>query len=71
LRGDVTERVTVDTERKRKRKRADGRINIVTKPGDKIYSVFFLKSRRLCENTSISFGYVLKGCWIDREVRHK
>ncbi len=38
LRGDDTETVTVHTEHKIKRKRADGRINIVTEPEDKIYN---------------------------------
>ena len=58
LRGDDTETVTVHTEHKIKRKRADGRINIVTEPEDKIYRVSFLKRRRLCDNTSVPFGYI-------------
>ncbi len=58
LRGDDTETVTVHTEHKIKRKRADGRINIVTDPEDKIYRVSFLKRRRLCDNTSVPFGYI-------------
>ena len=41
LRGDNTETVTVHTENKIKRKRADGRINIVTEPEVKMYMVSF------------------------------
>ena len=58
LRGNDAETVTVHTEHKIKRKRADGRINIVTEPEDKIYRVSFLKTRRLCDNTSVPFGYI-------------
>ena len=58
LRGDDTETVTVHTDRKIKRKRADGKISIVTEPEDKIYRVSFLKSLRLCDNTSVLFCYV-------------
>ena len=39
LRGDDIETVSVHTERNIKRKRAAGRINIVTQPEDKIYSL--------------------------------
>ena len=48
-----SETVTVHTERKIKRKRADGKIHIVTEPEDKTYNVSFLKRRRLCDNTSV------------------
>ncbi len=58
LGGDDTETVTVHTERKIKRKRADGKIHIVTEPEDKTYRVSFLKMRRLCDNTSVPFGYI-------------
>ena len=58
LRGDDTETVTVHTERKIKRKRADGKLSIVTEPEDKIYRISFLKRRRVCDNTSVPFGYV-------------
>ena len=39
LRGDDTETVTVHTERKIKRKRADGKIHIIIEPEEKIYSL--------------------------------
>ncbi len=58
LRGDDTKKVTIHTEHKIERKREDGRINIVTEPEDKIYRVSFLKRRRLCDNTSVPFGYI-------------
>ena len=58
LRGDDTETVSVHNECKIKRKRANGRVHIVTEPEDKKYRVSFLKRRRLCDNTSIPFGYV-------------
>ena len=58
LRGDHTETVTVHTERKIKRKRADGKIHIVTEPEDKTYRFSFLKRHRLCDNTSVPFGHI-------------
>jgi hypothetical protein len=54
LRGDETEKVTVHTERKIKRKE-DGRIHIVTKPEGKMYRVSFFKRMRLGDNTSVPF----------------
>ena len=50
--------VTVPTERKNKRKRGNGREQIVTKPEDKKYRVSFLNRRRLHDNTSVPFGYI-------------
>jgi hypothetical protein len=41
LKGDDTETVTVHKERKFKRRMADGRINIVNEPENKIYRVSF------------------------------
>ena len=58
LEGDETETVTVHTESNIKRRRADGKIHIVTEPEDKIYRVSFLKRRRLCDNTSVPFGCI-------------
>ena len=58
LRGDDKETVTVHTERKIKRKRADGKIHIVTEPEDKINMDSFRNRRRLCDNTSVPFGYI-------------
>ena len=55
---DNTETVTFHTEHKIKSMRADGRINIITEPEDKIYRVSFLKRRRLCDHTSVPFGYI-------------
>jgi hypothetical protein len=42
LKGDVTDKVTVHTQTSIKRKRGDGRINIITEPDDKMYGVSFL-----------------------------
>ena len=58
LGGDDTETVTVHTARKIKCKRVDVKIHIVTEPEDKTYRVSFLKRRRLCDNTSVPFGYI-------------
>jgi hypothetical protein len=61
LRRDGTETVAVHTEKKIKHKGgkdADGRINIITEPEDKIYRVSFLKRRPLNDNTSVPFGYI-------------
>ena len=52
--------VNVHTERKIKRKRmggGGGLVAIVTEPEDKIYRISFFKRRRLCDNTSVPFGY--------------
>ena len=67
LRGDGTETVTVDTERKIKSKRGDVKMHIVTKPEDKIY--------RVSEEASLrqyirSIRLYLRGCLEDREVSH-
>jgi hypothetical protein len=51
--GDV---VTVHTARKIKRKRKEGGVSILTEAEDKIYRAFFLKRRRLNDN-SVPFGY--------------
>ena len=58
LRGDETEKVKVHTERKIKRKRAGGRMYIVTEPEDKMYWVSFFKRRRLHYNTFDPFGCI-------------
>ena len=58
LRGGVTETVTVHTARKIKRKRGNGRVQIVTEPEEKTYRVLFLKRRRIHDNTSVPFGYI-------------
>ena len=42
LKGDETDKITVHTERKIKRKMADGRIRVVTELEDKLYSVSIL-----------------------------
>jgi hypothetical protein len=51
--------VTVHTEIKIKRKRTGGggRVSKVTEPEDKMYRITFFKSRRLADNTSVTFGY--------------
>jgi transcription-repair coupling factor (superfamily II helicase) len=43
LRGNKTHRVAVHTEQNIKRKRAGGRIDIITEPEDKMYRVSFLR----------------------------
>ena len=58
LKRDDTKKVTVHTELKIKRKMADSKISIVTEPEDKIYRVSFKNRRRLCDNTSVPFGYI-------------
>ena len=50
--------VTVPTERKNKRKRGNGRVQIVTEREDKTYRVSIYKTRRLHDNTSVPFGYI-------------
>jgi hypothetical protein len=57
LNRDPNETITVHTEKKIKRKRTDGGIQIVTEPEDKIYRVCFLKRRRLSDNSSVLFGF--------------
>ena len=58
LRGGKTDTVTVHTERKIKRKRENGRVQIVTEPEDKTSRMSFFKRRRLHETTSDPFGYI-------------
>jgi len=61
LRCTETDKVTVHTARKIKRKRekdGDGRIRIVTELEDKSFRVSFLNRRRLQDNTSVPFGYL-------------
>jgi hypothetical protein len=58
LRGAETDRLIVHTEDKIMRKRAGGRIDIITEPEDKMYRVSFFKKRRLADNTSVPFGYI-------------
>ena len=55
--GGETDTVTVHTVREIKRKRGNGRVQIVTEPEDKAYRVSFFKRRRLHDNTSVPFGY--------------
>jgi hypothetical protein len=43
LGGNESDRVTVHTEHKIKRKRAGGRIDIITEPEDKMYRISFLR----------------------------
>jgi len=56
--GGETDTVTVHTVREIKRKRGNGRVQIVTEPEDKAYRVSFFKRRRLHDNTSVPFGYI-------------
>jgi hypothetical protein len=57
LGGTESDQVTVHTEDKIKRKRAGGRMDIITEPEDKMYRVCFFKRRRLADNSSVPFGY--------------
>jgi hypothetical protein len=57
LNRDPNETITVHTEKKIKRKKTHGGVQIVTEPEDKIYRVCFLKRRRLSDNSSVPFGF--------------
>jgi hypothetical protein len=56
--GTDSDLVTVHTEHKIKRKRAGGRMDIITEPEDKMYRFSFFKRRRLAENSSVPFVYI-------------
>jgi len=56
---DGNETVIVRTKNKIKRKRDRGGVSI-SQPEEKTYRVSFLKRRRLNDNTSVPFGYILK-----------
>jgi adenine-specific DNA methylase len=58
LKGNEQDTATVHTERKIKRKRGVGRVQIVTEPDYKTYRVSFFKRRRLQDNTSVPFEYI-------------
>ena len=57
-RGRPDEVVTVHTDKKIKRKRKEGRVQILSESEDKIYIVSFFKRRRLHDNNSVPFGYL-------------
>jgi hypothetical protein len=61
LGGTDSDRVTVHTEHKIKRKRAAGRMDIITEPEDKMYSISFFKRRRLADISSVPFAYISEG----------
>jgi hypothetical protein len=61
LGGTDSDRVTVHTEHKMKRKRAAGRKYISTEPEDKMYRVSFSNRIRLADNSSVPFGYISEG----------
>ena len=50
--------VTVHTDKKIKRKRNEGRVQILSEPEDKIYRISFFKRRRLHDNNSFPFSYL-------------
>ena len=52
--------VIVRTKNKIKRKRGRGGVSIISQPEEKTYRVSLLKRRRLNDNTSVPFGYILK-----------
>jgi hypothetical protein len=58
LKRDEDETVIVRNEKKIKRKKGDGIVNIITEPEDNTYRVSFFKRRRLKDNTSVPFGYM-------------
>ena len=58
LNKDNKETVTVNTEKKIKRKRDEKGVHVVTDPEDNIYRILFLKRRRLMNNSSEPFGYI-------------
>jgi hypothetical protein len=55
--GGPDDSVTVQTDKKIKRKNRGAGVAIVTEPEDKICRVCFQKRRRLNDNTSVPFGY--------------
>jgi hypothetical protein len=58
LSSDADETVTVRTKNKIKRKRRNGKVNIISQPEEKTYRLSFIKRRRLNDNTSLPFGYI-------------
>jgi hypothetical protein len=58
LGGTDSDRLTVRTEHKIKRKRAGGCKDIITEPEEKMYRISSFKRRRLVNNTSDPFGYI-------------
>ena len=56
--GRPDEVVTVHTDKKIKRKRKEGRVQILSEAEDKIYRVSFFKRSRLHDNNSDQFGYL-------------
>jgi len=59
--------VTVHTDKKIKRKRKEGRMQILSEAGDKVYRVSFFKKRRLHDNNSVPFVCRLILRYIKRE----
>jgi hypothetical protein len=57
---DDNETVIVRTQNKIKRKRGRGGEGTISQPEEKTYRVSFLKRRRLNENTSLTFGYIIR-----------
>jgi hypothetical protein len=53
------ETLTVRTEKQIKRKRDSEGVHVITEPADKIYRVSFLKRRRLHNNSSVPFGFIM------------
>ena len=50
--------VTVHTDRKIKRNRKEGRVQILSEAEDKILRFSHFKRRRLQDNNSVLFGYL-------------
>jgi len=62
FKGDESSVINVHTEHKiRGKRKGDGTVSIFTEPEDKIYRISFFKRRRLCDNTSVPFGYKYGG----------
>jgi hypothetical protein len=57
LNGGPDDTVTVQTDKKIKRKKRGAGVAIVTETEEKIYKECFQKSGRLNDNTSVPFGY--------------
>jgi len=55
--GRPGEVVTINMDKKIKRKKKEGRVQILSEAEDKIYRVSFFKRIRLHENNSVPFGY--------------
>jgi hypothetical protein len=56
------ETLTMRTEKQIKRKWDSEGVHVITEPAEKIYRVSFLKPKRMHNNSSVPFGYVILRC---------